>query len=111
MTRQRHCSDPAAVHARLIVLEGMPGAGKSTAAASLRRDGWQVIGEYTGPDGTTAAVSEHSGVEDDDAHQANWLRKAALCASALRTGVTYADRDWISSLAYAHSTSATDGGA
>jgi predicted ATPase len=111
MIRQQHCSDPIAVHARLIVLEGMPGAGKTTAATSLQRHGWQVIGEYTGADGTTVAVSEHPGVEDDDAHQENWLRKAAQCASALRAGVVYADRDWISSLAYAHSASAADGGA
>lgn len=111
MIRQQHCSDPVAVHARLIVLEGMPGAGKTTAAARLQRLGWQVIGEYTSADGTTVAASEHPGVEDDDAHQANWLRKAAQCATALHTGVIYADRDWISSLAYAHSTSAADGGA
>ena len=111
MIRQQHCSDPVAVHAQLIVLEGMPGAGKTTAAASLQRHGWHVIGEYTGADGTTVALSEHPGVEDDDAHQANWLRKAAQCATALGTGVLYADRDWISSLAYAHSTSAADGGA
>jgi hypothetical protein len=110
MIRQR-CSDLSPVHARLIVLDGMPGAGKTTAAARLHQQGWQVIGEYTGADGTTVAVSEHPGVEDDDAHQANWLRKAAQCATALHSGVVYADRDWISSLAYAHSVAAADGGA
>jgi thymidylate kinase len=111
MTRQHHCSDLAVIHRRLIILEGMPGAGKTTAAARLHRQGWQVIGEYTDQAGTTIAVREHPGIEDDDAHQANWLRKAAQCATALQSGVVYADRDWISSLAYAYSAGAADGGA
>jgi hypothetical protein len=55
----------------------MPGAGKTIAAAALQRQAWPVIGEYTSSDGTTAAVSKHPDVEDDHAHLANWLRKAA----------------------------------
>ncbi|HEY4026414.1 MAG TPA: hypothetical protein VGO86_08280 [Candidatus Dormibacteraeota bacterium] len=41
----------------LIVIEGMPGAGKTSAAAVLERRGHQVVGEY---------VSERPGVEDDE---------------------------------------------
>jgi predicted ATPase len=110
MTTQHPCSDLPGVHARLIVLEGMPGAGKTTAAAELQRRGRQVIGEYTSADGATVAISDHPGAEDDDGHQANWIRKAAQCAAALRTGAVYADRDWLSSLAYAHSAAPADGG-
>jgi thymidylate kinase len=110
MTRQR-CSEPGTVHAQLIVLEGMPGAGKTTAAAALRQQGRQVIGEYTDTAGATVAIGEHPRVEDDDAHQANWIRKASQCKTALGTGVVYADRDWISSLAYAYSAAAADSGA
>ena len=87
MTRQQHCSDPVAVHARLIVLEGMPGAGKTTAAAALQRHGWQVIGEYTGADGTTVALTRHPGVEDDDAHQAIWR---TCCTAAEKLPVSEA---------------------
>jgi predicted ATPase len=50
MTRQHRCSNPVAAHAWLIVLEGMPGADKTTAAAALQRQGWPVIGEYTSSD-------------------------------------------------------------
>jgi predicted ATPase len=110
MTARRRCSEPPGVRARLIVLEGMPGAGKTTVAVALHQQGWQVIGEYTSADGATVAIRDHPGVADDDGHQANWIRKAAQCASALRTGTVYADRDWISSLAYAHSAATADSG-
>lgn len=115
---------------RLIALEGMPGAGKTTLAAALTGLGHHVLGEYTAQSPTTAptasrpggpaAVSapetvplaEHPAVHDDDAHQANWLRKAAQAAHALRTadGPVFVDRDWLSSLAYAYSVADTDHG-
>ena len=54
----------------------------------------------------------HPAVDDDDAHQRNWLRKTAQCTTRLaHAGTVYADRDWLSSLSYAYSTAAADGGA
>lgn len=104
---------PAAPHtppARLIVLEGLPGGGKTTLARALRAAA-PVIGEYTGADGATTPVQAHPPVADDQAHQINWLVKARLAREYLATtSVVVCDRDWLSSLAYAHSIAATDGG-
>jgi predicted ATPase len=114
-TPSRPCSDilaPAAPSARLIVLEGMPGAGKTTAACALAALGHVIVGEYTDDASSTLAINDHPGVSDDGAHQRNWLRKAAQCSARLdRNPVVYADRDWLSSLSYAFSTASADGGA
>jgi len=113
-TRSRPCSDvpaPAAPPARLIVLEGMPGAGKTTAAGTLAALGHMIVGEYTDDDSSTLAIHDHPGISDDDAHQRNWLRKAAQCSARLdHHQIVYADRDWLSSLSYAFSTAPADGG-
>ena len=114
MTTSRPCSDtaPAAREARLIVLEGMPGAGKTTTATALAAQGHSVVGEYTDDRNATIAIAAHPDIGDDDAHQANWLRKAAQCAARLATRtVVYADRDWLSSLSFAYSTAPADSGA
>jgi predicted ATPase len=114
MTASLPCSDtvPLAVpRDGLIVLEGMPGAGKTTAAGTLAERGLPVLGEYTDNANATIAISAHPPVDDDDAHQQNWLRKTAQCSARLaRGGTVYADRDWLSSLSYAYSTAAADGG-
>ena len=114
MTASLPCSDtvPLAVpQDRLIVLEGMPGAGKTTAAGTLAERGLPVLGEYTDNADATIAISAHPPVDDDDAHQQNWLRKTAQCTARLaRGGTVYADRDWLSSLSYAYSIAATDHG-
>ena len=82
----------------------MPGAGKTTAAYALTALGLPVLGEYTDDADATIAVSQHPAVADDDAHQHNWLRKAAWCTARLAGGdAVYADRDWLSSLSYAYS--------
>jgi hypothetical protein len=108
------CSDTAPAPrptAGLIVLEGMPGAGKTITAHSLADQGRTVIGEYTDSAATTIAISMHPGVDDDDAHQQNWLRKATQCRAHLASGRTvYADRDWLSALSYACSVAGTDDG-
>lgn len=102
---------PAAPAGRLVVLEGMPGAGKTTAAGALAELGHAVVGEYTNNAHATIAVHAHPGVDDDDGHQLNWLRKAARCTSLLnQSPVVYADRDWLSSLSYAYSTEPGDRG-
>lgn len=114
-TASQPCSDtiPASTRsARLVVLEGMPGAGKTTAAGALAALGHVTVGEYTDDASGTIAISAHPGVGDDDAHQRNWLRKAAQCSARLgRHPVVYADRDWLSSLSYAFSTAPADSGA
>jgi len=114
MTASSPCSDmPApAARARLIVLEGMPGAGKTSTATALAARGHSVVGEYTDDSDATIAMAAHPGVGDDDGHQRNWLRKAAQCSARLaRHPVVYADRDWLSSLSYAYSAVPADGGA
>ena len=114
-TASKPCSDqftPDLRAGRLVVLEGMPGAGKTTAASALAELGHAVVGEYTDDASATIAVSAHPDVGDDDAHQRNWLRKAAQCSALLgRHPVVYADRDWLSSLSYAYCTAPDDGGA
>jgi len=94
------------------VIEGMPGAGKTTIATGLTARGHRVLGEYTAPSAATLPVAGHPPVAADDAHQANWLRKSRQAARALseQTGPVFADRDWLSSLAYAYSIADTDDG-
>jgi len=87
----------------LLVLEGMPGTGKTTAVTRLASQGRQVIGEYTTTVGVTIPVGDHPPVADDSAHQANWLTKHRHVLAARRTGPVFCDRDWISALAYAAS--------
>jgi predicted ATPase len=115
MTTSPPCSDtmPLTVpRDGMIVLEGMPGAGKTTAAGALTGRGLPVLGEYTDNADATIAISAHPPVDDDDAHQQNWLRKTTQCAARLaHGGMVYADRDWLSSLSYAYSIAAADGGA
>jgi len=115
MTASPPCSDRALLPVPrdgLIVLEGMPGAGKTTAASALAARGLLVLGEYTDNADATIAITMHPPVDDDDAHQQNWLRKTAQCTARLGHGSpVYADRDWLSSLSYAYSIAAADGGA
>jgi len=109
MTPSRPCSEPGVPpvpRGRLIVLEGMPGAGKTTMATALAARGHSVVGEYTSDTEATLAIGDHPDISDDDAHQANWLRKAAQCIARLTLcPVVYADRDWLSSLSYAYTDS------
>jgi thymidylate kinase len=115
LTSSKPSSDSAFPHAgagHLVVLEGMPGVGKTTTADALAELGHAVVGEYTDDEHATIAVHAHPGIDDDDAHQFNWLRKAARCTSLLdQSPVAYADRDWLSSLSYAYSTAHGDRGA
>jgi AAA domain len=89
---------------RLIVAEGMPGAGKTTALQVLAGQGHTVVGEYTTPAGHTVPMADHPSVDDDDSHQRNWLIKSAQARDArgARKPV-WLDRDWLTSLAYAAS--------
>jgi thymidylate kinase len=76
----------------LIVIEGMPGAGKTSAISVLERRGHHVVGEY---------VSERPCVDDDEAHQRNWIAKRAIAARAATSGNVFCDRDFLTSLAFA----------
>lgn len=114
MTASRPCSEPPvppAPRGRLIVLEGMPGAGKTTLARALAAGGAAVLGEYTTPGGGTIPLSCHPGAHDGAAHEANWLRKSGQAAAARHASdVVYLDRDWLTALAYAYSIVGQDGG-
>lgn len=111
MTISHPCSERRV--GQLIVLEGMPGAGKTTTARALAQSGLRVLGEYTSATAATIPHNEHPAIDDDDAHQNNWLRKSAQAralTSAETPGPMYLDRDWLSSLAYAFSIADTDDG-
>ncbi|MFG1707428.1 AAA family ATPase [Nonomuraea sp. M3C6] len=103
-----HCSEIGTQACRLVVLEGMPGAGKTTIVEKLAAHGCPVLGEYTTGVGATVALQDHPGVDHDDAHQANWTRKAAQARHLLAAHpAVICDRDWLSALAYAYSTGDT----
>jgi hypothetical protein len=87
-----------------VVAEGMPGAGKTSALALLAGHGHQILGEYTTPSGDVIPIAGHPGVHDDHAHQRNWLRKHRQATALRRAGPVLLDRDWLSCLAYAYST-------
>lgn len=111
MTTTRSSNPAADPQRRLIVLEGMPGAGKTTVAAALGGTGVHVLGEYVSHTGTAVPIGVHPATSDDTAHQANWLHKTTLARRSLSDGaVVYADRDWLSSLAFAYSIAASDDG-
>lgn len=96
------CSERAV--GRVITIEGMPGAGKTTAANHLTAAGHAVVGEYTSYSGSPTSLDEHPAVDDDRAHQANWLRKHRAAIDRRSAGATvFVDRDWLTSLAYAYS--------
>lgn len=101
------CSDPTGGYP-VLVLEGMPGAGKTTAATTLAAEERLVIGEYTTARGDVIPIEAHPAVDDDAGHQDNWLRKHHQVQAARCHGPVFCDRDWLSALAYAYSIA--DGG-
>ncbi len=84
-----------------IVVEGMPGAGKTTVLAALALAGHTVLGEYTTEAGTV--LRQHPPHDEDVAHLANWLRKNSQLS--LYAGSVWVDRDWLTALAWSASTS------
>ncbi|HEU0086760.1 MAG TPA: AAA family ATPase [Pseudonocardiaceae bacterium] len=105
------CSELPTSQYPVLVLEGMPGAGKTTAATILAAENRAVIGEYTTLTGDVVPIDAHPAVVDDAAHQRNWLRKHRQVQAARRTSPVFCDRDWLTALAYAHSLADTDHGA
>lgn len=111
MPPPRHpCSNTSIGLYPVLVLEGMPGAGKTTAATALAAQNWTVIGEYTTITGGVVPIQAHPAVDDDAGHQRNWLRKHHQVHAARRNGPVFCDRDWLSALAYAYSVADTDHG-
>ncbi|PSK67589.1 Thymidylate kinase [Micromonospora sp. MH33] len=102
-TSPKRSSSPRPRAGRFVVLEGMPGSGKTTTADTLAAAGHTVVGEYTTPGGATIPVRRHPHVDDDNAHQANWLIKHQQVTAARMNGSVLSDRDWLSALAYAAS--------
>lgn len=94
----------------VLVLEGMPGAGKTTATTVLTAENRIVLGEYTTTTGAIVPIQAHPSVDDDAGHQHNWLRKHHQVQLARRDGPVFCDRDWLSALAYAYSVADTDHG-
>lgn len=86
------------LHLPVTVLEGMPGAGKTTLAGALADAGHTVLGEYTTPEGTTVPLADHPDRVDDDGHLSNWLRKSGHIRD--RATPLWVDRDWITALAW-----------
>jgi len=94
---------PAAV----TVVEGMPGAGKTTVLAALAQAGHTVLGEYIADTGVVLSLRGHPRHGDEGAHLANWLRKSTQL-SRFATPV-WVDRDWLTALAWSASTSGLTG--
>jgi hypothetical protein len=105
------CSDTATDRNPVLVLEGMPGAGKTTAATALAAENRTVIGEYTTTTGDVIPIEAHPAVDDDASHQHNWLLKHHQVQEARCRGPVFVDRDWLSALAYAYSVTDDDHGA
>ncbi|MGH3565015.1 MAG: AAA family ATPase [Pseudonocardia sp.] len=97
------CSDTVTDLYPVLVLEGMPGAGKTTAATTLAAENRAVIGEYTTLTGDVIPIEGHPAVDDDAEHQRNWLHKHHQVQAARCHGPVFCDRDWLSALAYAYS--------
>lgn len=106
-THSSSSADPPARRSRFVVLEGMPGAGKTTVLRELAADGHAVVGEYLAHDGHVLDLSDHPVTDDDAGHMTNLLRKHRQM-ERIHTSPVYCDRDWLSVLAYAASTSDHD---
>lgn len=84
------------------VLEGMPGAGKTTALAALAHE-HTVLGEYTNDQTHALDLAAYPSHDDDQPHLTNWLRKDAQTRHLTRIGPVVVDRNWLTALAWAAS--------
>lgn len=89
--------------AGLAVLEGMPGAGKTTALGMLADQGYAVLGEYTDAHAGALDLTAYPHHDDEAPHLVNWLRKDAQAHALAQAGGVVADRDWLTALGWAAS--------
>lgn len=104
-TSKTHCSSRAgrpSRRPRIVVIEGIPGAGKTTVLRALATYGHTVVGEYLADDGQLLDMCEHPVTDDDVGHLRNLLRKHRQ-VNRVSDSTVYCDRDWLSALAYAAS--------
>lgn len=93
----------AVLRSGVFVVEGMPGAGKTTALAGLADHGRIVLGEYTDDRAQLLDLAAHPRHDDENLHLTNWLRKDAQARHLARGGSVIADRNWLTALGWAAS--------
>lgn len=89
----------------VVVLEGMPGAGKTTAVTALADLGHTVLGEYTDERSRSLELAAHPHHDDEHPHLANWLRKDVQTRLLAAANNVVADRNWLTALGWAASVS------
>lgn len=89
--------------ARTVVLEGMPGAGKTSLLNLLADRGHAVLGEYIDDQSAAIPITEHPALDDDAGHLANWVRKDMHASAFATAGTLVMDRNWLTALAWAYS--------
>lgn len=93
----------AVLRSGVVAVEGMPGAGKTTALAALADQGRVVLGEYTDDRAQPLDLAAHPHHDDEHPHLTNWLRKDAQARHLARAGHVIADRNWLTALGWAAS--------
>lgn len=110
MRFSEHSSEKATAAAALgrhtapvVVIEGMPGAGKTMLLNALAADGHAVLPEYTTRTGALLTHGEHPDHTDEHGHLENWIRKTEQLRR--HRELVLVDRDWLTALAWSASTS------
>ena len=89
--------------AGVVAVEGMPGAGKTTAVTTLADRGHTVLGEYTDDHARSLTLAAHPHHDDEHPHLANWLRKDAQARHLAPANNVVTDRNWLTALAWSAS--------
>ncbi|WP_125775655.1 AAA family ATPase [Antribacter gilvus] len=94
---------PVVRFAGVVAVEGMPGAGKTTAMTVLADRGHTVLGEYTDDHARSLTLAAHPHHDDEHPHLANWLRKDSQARRLARASCVVMDRNWLTALGWAAS--------
>ena len=89
--------------AGVVVVEGMPGVGKTTAVTVLADRGRTVLGEYTDDHARSLTLAAHPHHDDEHPHLASWLRKDSQARHLARASCVVMDRNWLTALGWAAS--------